>query len=431
MKDKKFIISGMVDNVEIPDTDEQDESGENGNGLFRMNINKKDLPDFLRNMRSGGTGKNQVSPEEMKRIAKETGMDEGKIGEMIKQINEMFKSAIDDNFIQKMEKLVGEKGENLSQKEIDREFDKLFSKIKDKRTGEDEELEDIEIELESIVDDRLTGKNFEVLLDPPTLGVVPHQKTSKIMDLFKADFGNGPIYEVGVFSPNIKISNPIKGIAAVSKVEYVEHDDSRIIFRALSEGKNYEPFLVAVIINDNSFEMVVPEYGNTYDVETGLPYDKEKDAALYVDSPKGRVLMSPVDMEKIRAGLELALFEDKKPTLSPGEFGRIIQSKHKATDSGRWIKVGKIQSNESLSAKIFKRDFDIDDEKTMFDFMVRLPEEHSYKVLDALSDYISTVDLNENGRIQSSELKKNGTGELYIDLDLGKLPGNIMKWKDE
>lgn len=429
MKDKKFVISGMVDNVEIPDTDDRDEGGEAGNGPFRMNISKKDLPDFLRNMKKG-TGKNHVSPEEMRRIAKETGMDEGKISETINQINEMFKSAIDDNFIQKMEKLVNEMGDNLSQKDIDKEFDKVFSKIKDSKAGEDEELEDVEVE--SIVDERLSGKNFEVLLDPPTLGVVKHQRASKIMDLFKASFGDGPAYDVGVFSPNIKISNPIKGIASVSRIEYIEHDDSRVVFRALpADDKKHEPFIVAIIINDNSFEMVVPEYGNTYDVETGLPYDREKDAALYVETSKGMVLMSPVDMEKIRAGLELALFEDKRPTLPPGDFGRVIQSKHKATDSGRWIKVGKIQSNESLSAKIFKKDFDIDDEKTMFDFMVRLPEEHSYKVLDALSDYIATVDLNENGRIQSSELKANGTGELYVDLDLGRLPGNIAKWKDE
>ncbi len=428
MKDNKFVISGMVDNVEIPDTNE--ESGEDqGKGLFKMNITKKDLPDFLRNMKKG-TGKTQISPEEMDRIAKETGMDKNRINEMIKQIGDMFKNVIDDNFIQKMEKMVEERGDGLSQKDIDKEFNELFSKIKDKREIEDEELEE-DIEIESIVDERLSGKNFEVLLDPPTLGVIKHQKTSKIMDLFKASFGDGPVYDVGVFSPNIKISNPIKGVAAISKIEYIEHDEKAIVFRALPQEKNLESFIVAIIINENSFEMLVPEYGNTYDVETGLPYDREKDAALYVNGPKGKVLMSPVDMEKIRAGLELALFEDKRPTLSPGEFGRIIQSKHKATESGRWIKVGRIQSNESLSASIFKRDFDIDNDKTMFDFLVRLPEEYSYKVLDALSDYLATNDLNENGRIQSSELKANGTGELYVDLDLGRLPGNIIKWKDE
>jgi hypothetical protein len=42
-----------------------------------------------------------------------------------------------------------------------------------------------------------------------------------------------------------------------------------------------------------------------------------------------------------------------------------------------------------------------------------------------------TNDFNENGKIQSSELKANGTGDLYVDLDLGALPDNIMKWKDE
>lgn len=430
MKDKKFVISGMVDNVEIPDTEETEESEGPGNGLFKMNISKKDLPDFLRNMRKG-TGKTQISPEEMERIAKETGMDEKKINEMIKQIGEMFKSVIDDNFIEKMERMVEQRGDDLSQRDIDREFDKLFSKIKDKKSEEDEELEDEEVELKPVVDERLSGKNFEVLLDPPTLGVIKYQRTSKIMDIFRASFGEGPFYDVGIFSPNIKISNPVKGVTAISTLEYIEHDDKAIIFRGIPGETRLEPFIVAVIVNDNSFEMVVPEYGNTYDLETGFPYDREKDSALYVDSPKGRVLMSPVDMEKIRAGLDLALFEDRKPTLSPGQFGRIIQSKHKATESGRWIKVGRIQSNESISASIFKRDFDIDNDKTMFDFLVRLPEEHSYKVLDALSDYLATNDLNENGRIQSSELKANGTGELYVDLDLGRLPDNIMKWKDE
>jgi hypothetical protein len=430
MKDKKFVISGMVDNVEIPDTEEDNEGEGRGNGLFKMNVNKRDLPDFLRNMKKGAA-KPQIPPEEIDRIAKETGMDEKKILEMISQISDMFKEVVDDQFIDKMERMVEERGDELSQVDIDKEFDKLFSKIKDKKLSEDEELEGEEVEIDLLVDDRLSGKNFEVLLDPPTLGVVPHQRTSKILDMFTSSFGQGPVYDIGVFSPNIKISNPIKGVAAISEIEYIEHDDSRIIFRGIPGDPKHEPFIVAVIINENSFEMVIPEYGNTYDVETGIPYHKENDSALYVDTAKGKVLMSPVDMEKIRAGLELALFEDKKPTLSPGEFGRIAQSKHKAEESGRWIKVGRIQSNESLSAKIFKKDFDIDDEKTMFDFLVRLPDEYPHKVLDALSDYISTVDLNDNGRIQSSELKANGTGELYVDLDLGRLPKNIIKWKDE
>jgi hypothetical protein len=430
MKDKKFVISGMVDNVEIPDTEEDNEGEGRGNGLFKMNVNKRNLPDFLKNMRNG-VDKTKISPEEMERIKKETGLDEKKVVEMISQIGEMFKEVVDDDFIKKMEKMIGEKGDSLSQKDIDAEFDKLFSKIKDKKEEENEDLEGVEVEINPVFDDRLTGKNFEVLLDPPTLGVVPHQRASMIMDVFKQSFGEGPSYDIGIFSPNIKISNPVKAVTAITSLEYIEHDDSRIIFRAVLGDQSLENFIVAVIINNNSFEMVVPEYGNTYDIETGLPYNRKTDAELYVDTPKGKKLMSPVDMTKIRAGLELALFETKRPTLSPAEFGRIIQAKHSPEESGRWIRVGKIQSNESISAKIFKRDFDIDDSKTTFDFYVRLPKEYPYKVLEALADYLMTNDFNENGRIQSSELKANGTGDLYVDLDLGTLPDNIIKWKDE
>ena len=429
MKDKKFVISGMVDNVEIPETEESSNGGRNKEGLFKMNINKDDLPDFLKNVRKG-TGKTQINREEMDRIMKETGLDEKKVTEMISKVGEMFKEAVDDDFIKKMEKMISEKGDGLSQREIDSEFDKLFSRMSDRKLKE-ENLDDDEVEIDPVVDDRLTGKNFEVLLDPPTFGVISHQRASVIMDLFKASFGEGPVYSVGVFSPNIKISNPIKGVSAVSTVEYIEHDDSRIIFKAIPEDPKLEPFIIAIVINENSFEMVVPEYGNTYDIETGFPYNKETDANLYVETPKGRKLMSPVDMAKIRAGLELALFEPKKPTLSPIEFGRIVQVKNTPEESGRWIKAGRIQSNESMSAKIFKRDFDLDESKTAFDFYVRLPKEYSYKVLDALAGYLMTNDFNENGKIQSSELKANGTGDLYVDLDLGALPDNIMKWKDE
>ena len=80
-------------------------------------------------------------------------------------------------------------------------------------------------------------------------------------------------------------------------------------------------------------------------------------------------------------------------------------------------------------AKLFKRDFDLDQDLKVYDFYVKFNYEYPASTLDEIADYLSEIDFNENPKLQTLELKGDINGNIFVELDLGNLPDNIRYGK--
>jgi hypothetical protein len=426
MEDKKFTISGMVENIDIPDDEEEKE--EQKTGGFRFKLNKDKINDFLRDYKQNKLNTPMPNQRELDAILRQTGMSQEEFEKAFKEVDNFFKNSITPEFIEEIEKL-SEKKDNLSQKDVDNVFDNLFKELQNQKQDEDDFDDEEDIELEPVIKD-VTCSNYEVFFEDNNFGVVKYQRVDNIYDAFKRRYGNGPSFEVSLFTPEIVVSNAIEGLREIKFLEYIEHNDKFILFKGIPLTDNLEPIILAMLYNDNKFEMVVPEYGNSFDVETGLLYDKQKDKNVYIETPDGPIFTSPYNMDKIKVGLDVAFFEEIRPILSIADFGRVIPETTQVTESGMWINFGKIQSNESPMARMFKRDFDIDLDKKIFDFYIKVNGSFSFQVLNKLKEYLGTIDFNTNLKIQTYELKA-ARDKLFIEMDLGMLPNYITKWENE
>jgi hypothetical protein len=422
MKDKKFIISGIVDNVDIPDIEDEEEEDDKSPRI------KMNLKDFLKNIGNGAPRK-MISPEEFNRLINETGMNEEEIEKMIQSINDIFKNNVTPEFIKEMEEKFGnKKDEELSNDDVNNIFNSLFKDIETSKSEESEELEGLGEEEAVVPEKRTEGSSFKVVSDPDSLGAVIHNKNEYLYETFVKAFGEGPVYEMKIFAPNVGVSNIVEGMEYLTKLEYVGHNDRYILLKGIPSVENLESIIIAVIQNGKDIELVVPKYGNTYNFDDKRLYDKELDTDVYVETPKGKVLMNPVNIEKIKVGLDLALLENKRPISSIADFGKVLISIEEVEGSGQFIKMGRIQSNESFSAIVFKKDFDLDLDKKIFDFYVKLPKKHSKKTLEAVRDYLLTINFNENNKTLNSELEATSNKSIYLNLDLGDFPDNIIEW---
>jgi len=421
----KFTISGMVENIDIPDDEEVEESPKAGG--FKFKLNKDKINDFIKDYKNNKLETPMPSQREIDAILRQTGMTADEFEKAFKDINDFFKNNITPNFIKEIENLAKNK-DSLSQSDVDNVFDDLFKELQNQKKDEDE-FDDEDDEVEPVIKD-VIGTNFKILLDGENFGVVKYENINNIYEVFKNKFGEGPSFDVSIFAPNLIVSNVIDGLREIKRLDYIEHTDKFILFKGIPLTEEQEPIVLAMFNNDNSFEMVVPEYGNSFDIETGLLYNKEHDKNVYIETPEGSIFTSPYNLDKIKAGLELAFFENIKPILSISDFGRVIPESGNVEESGMWIKYGKIQSNESPMAKMFKRDFDIDLDKKTFEFYIKVNGSYSFQVLTKLKNYLNTINFNENLKINTYELKAS-KDKLFIEIDLGTLPDHISKWENE
>jgi len=421
---RKFTISGVVENIDIPDEDNSDEQKKGG---FRFKLNKDKINDFLRDYKQNKLNTPMPGQRELDAILRQTGMSQAEFESAFKEVDNFFKKSITPEFIEEIEEL-SKKSNDLTQKDVDDVFDNLFKELQNQKEDEDDFDEENE-NIEPVIKD-ITCSNYEVLFEGDNFGVVRYQRIDNTYEVFKNKYGEGPSFDVSLFAPNIIVSNVIEGLKEIKSFEYIEHNDKFILFKAIPLTENLEPIIVAMFNNDNNFEMVIPEYGNSFDVETGLLYDKQKDKNVYIETPEGPIFTSPYNMEKIKAGLDIAFFEEIRPILSIGDFGRVIPEQTQVGESGMWINFGKIQSNESPMARMFKRDFDIDLDKKIFEFYIKVNGSFSFQVLNKLKEYLKTIDFETNPKIQTYELKASRE-KLFIEIDLGIFPDHITKWENE
>lgn len=424
MKDKKFEIIGEVENIDIPEEINESSKPESG---FRLRVNKNNLESFIEGIKRNGGKPPRPSKREMDDLMKQTGMTQEQLDLMLKEINEFFTSAVNPEFINNIEKMLSEKGNSITQSEIDSEFDKLFESI-----ARDQDEEEFDIEFEDNEFPNLTTHSYEILEnDGDSYGAVLYERNTNLLSDFKAKYGDHERYDVEIFSPNIKVSNAIEAIQHIKYFDYAESNEKYILFRAIPKDDNYEPFYVAIIQLNNEFEMVVPEYGNSFDVETTDAFDKTEQSHLFIDTPVGKVLMQPANIEKIKVGLELVLFQNIKPLLSISDFGTVVPEFKEVEFPNDFIYIGKIVSNESRKALLFKHDFDLDADQTEFNFFVKLKRELSEKTLTNIALYLSAIDFNTSTKIQTHELKCTHSKNIYIDIDIDGLPAFIDRWIEE
>jgi hypothetical protein len=428
MKDKRFQVVGEVENVDIPE-DEEEVEGPNTKGGFKFRVNKENITNFIDNLRKNNGHSPMPSQREMEILSKETGMKRDEIEAMMKDLISFFNDSIDKNFIDNLEEMVREKGNQLSQKDIDSAFDKLFQKEKNKKDEEEDLFED-EIE----INERQTNSlKFSTLFDLESFGMVVHEKNQNIWEDFKKMYGEKDIYEVLMFQPTIKVSNAISGLAFVKYLKYVEHNENFILFKGMPVNTTntvMEPIYIAIVQYQNEFELVIPEFGNSFDVETGDLFDQVNDADLYVSDRNGnKILIIPADLEKIKVGLNLVLFENKKPYITVQDFGRVVSTEARPMeDMDDAVYIGNLKSNEEETSLTFKEDYNL--KGTSFDFYVKLKKGYNNRTLVNLSDFLSSIDFNENNKIAQHLLKVDQNKRLYIELDLDGLPDNIDKWID-
>jgi hypothetical protein len=423
MKDKRFEIIGEIDNIEIPDEVEQDPKTDSG---FRLRVNKDNIKDFIESIKKNNGRPPKPSQKEMNQIMKETNITQQQLDAMLKEISEFFSSAVNPQFIQNLESMLSEKGNSLSQLEIDKEFDRLFNEVSNL------DDEDIEIELDEDIIPDLTTHTYEILEnDGDSYGAVLYERNTNLLSDFKAKYGDHERYDVEIFSPNIKVSNAIEGLSKLKYFDYVESNEKYILFRGIPIDDEYESFFIAVIQLEGEFEMVIPEYGNSFDVETTDAFSKIEHKHLFIDTPMGKILMQPANIDKIRTGLELVLFQNIKPTLSISDFGTVVPEFKEAEISSEFLYVGKILSNESRKALLFKHDFDLDLDQTEFNLFVKLKGQYSEETLTNIALYLNAIDFNTSTKIQTHELKCTQSKIIYISIDIDGLPRFIDTWIEE
>jgi hypothetical protein len=297
----------------------------------------------------------------------------------------------------------------------------------------DYDEEDIIGEDEDLIPRVNENSSYGIIDTPNSFGMIACEPSPYIYENFKSIYGDHEQYNLDIFVPKIDGYNLIKGLSKIEKIEYINHTDKYIIFKAIPKSPTDEGFVLSLIYSDHEFIVVVPEYGNTYDINTGNLLDVIVDADLYKVSNGEPVLKQPLDLKKIRAGLDLVLYENKKPVLSIANFGKVINSPSAQPEKTDMIKIGRIKSNNSAVSNLFKRDFDFDTDQEVFDFYVKLPDEYAVGTLVPLAKYITNIDFNTNKRMQTLELKavSGSKGYIYVELDLGDFPDNIRKWSKE
>jgi hypothetical protein len=314
---------------------------------------------------------------------------------------------------------------------------------KNKLPSLNKEIDFNQEEKEEITNRKNQLHSFDIVADNESFGVVPYVKANSREELYNSFvkvYGEGPLYSAGMFSQDTEGYNLIPAIGGISQFAFITNNERYIILNAIPKTEAKEGFIVAAIQGEPGiFEIIVPEYGNTYNFETGELLNIVENFELYeekenpddLDNPKLE-LKQPANLDKIMAGLDCVLYEPKTPILSPHDFGEILVSFVAVPFTTQYIKIGRIKSNESQHSKLFKRDFGLDDDQLLFDFYIKLPEEQTAQIISALQKFLEAIDFNTNPKIQTQELKVDSNGNMYIDLDLGEsLPRNIRKWKDE
>jgi hypothetical protein len=281
--------------------------------------------------------------------------------------------------------------------------------------------------------------SYNAIINPESFGVVEAELNIMLLSDFDKVFTppTPGYYPMSLFSDSngsITGYNLIDDMASIKGLLYLEHNDRYILFEAIPESADKERYILAAIKNRGEFSIIVPSFGNSYNTRDRIMFDKILDAELYELTDAGKVKFKyAYDLNKLKDGLNLLLFSKTIPILSLNQFGKVIRAAidEKRNVSNGEIYIGKIKSNESKIAVMFKRDFDLREDQTIFDFYVKIKGKYSADAEFLLADLLREVDFNTNQKIQTLEVNADNEGKIYVNLDLGDTPGNLPKYFEE
>lgn len=216
-------------------------------------------------------------------------------------------------------------------------------------------------------------------------------------------------------------------IGDVDELQLIDYTDLYILMYAEAKDKSNQGFFVAVIENPDTdeFEIVVPEFGNSYS-EEGRLFNIDTDPEMFDTYDKFKL----TNLDKVRAGLDFMLTPARKCLISIEKFGKVVPGLDVSNKMSRWLRVGKIVSNESLDAKLFKRDANLSEFETSFDLYFKLPEEITPEAKHILTEYISKINFEDTYLVSDYELKYDVLNDrIYIDVNLGGYLDGLPAWK--
>lgn len=266
---------------------------------------------------------------------------------------------------------------------------------------------------------------IQYLVSPQYFGYIPCKIDADIYQKFADRFGTDNI-DFPKLLGSLKGHNLDKcNLDSLSIADIKDYNNSFIILKCSSVNEDELGLYMAVIENPTGdFELVLPIYGNTFNILTKSLYNINTNPELFLDD--GRFALE--DHVKLETGVTMSLAEQKEHiVMRPKDFGTIATTRVSFKDDSNWLKVGRITSNESKEAILLKKDGELDLSEKTFDFYFRLNYSYPNNILQLLAFYISKMDLNTNAKVQNSEVSA-GDNSVWINIDLGSLPENLQSW---
>lgn len=288
-------------------------------------------------------------------------------------------------------------------------------------------------------DGKISTDDVSMLLDINNVWAVPCKKDPNLKQNFENTFGkdNIPLNKFDNTMPTYTVSstdNDDGYLGYLNNFKAVDYQDKYILLYgepdkdSVTAKYSFGAFVAMIEEPDGQFAMVLPEYGNTYDVSTKMIYTAEEPDDLFDDNGN----FMGVDIDKIEAGLNMVLYYPKDVLVSPLKFGTFtyqeagIPEDVKAVDR---VKIGVLTDNGSTEASLFKKDFDLDPNKTVFDFYLKFSRNMTAEEANAINKMFAE-DMTNSAIFTDSELKADGD-DLYITFDTDSFAGLLDKWLRE
>lgn len=267
--------------------------------------------------------------------------------------------------------------------------------------------------------------SIKTLLKPDSFWSVLCREDPEIHSKFVKKYGDKTL-RLDDFGSDAKITCREQfNLSKVSTMKIVDFTDKYVLLFCESADNAEEGVYIAVIENaDGEFELLVPEYGNSYRKD-GEWFSINENPEAFTSA--GYFRFGDI-IDKVEAGLSALLVPVRNPLISPKKFGTLKPVlSNIGNDYDNKICIGKIVSNESAEAIMFKKDFDLPPDKTAFDFYLRFNGNIDSTVLIELAKFFNMIDFNNSVLFEQTELKAHDE-DLYINIDLGLIPNKLPKW---
>ena len=288
-------------------------------------------------------------------------------------------------------------------------------------------------------DGKISTDDVSMLLNIENAWAVPCKKDPNLKQNFENTFGKDDIplkkfddIPVGTVTSADSDDGYLLGYMTNFKV--ADYQDKYILLYGepnkdiIKDKYSFGAFIAMIEDPDGKFSIVLPEYGNTFDVDTKMLYTANEPDDLFDDNGN----FMAVDVNKIEAGLNMVLYYPKDVLVSPLKFGTFTYQEEKIPENVKSVdrvKIGVLTDNGSADASLFKKDFDLDPNKTVFDFYIKFSSNMTAAEANAINEMFAK-DATNSAIFTDSELKADGD-DLYITFDTDSFAGLLDKWLRE